>query len=98
MALLESLDAVVTVDTSVGHLAAAMGKPTWILLATSPARRWLLQRSDTPWYPTVRLFRQTRPRVWDDVFQSVAAALAAPAEPDAALAMPERKRSAASAG
>jgi tetratricopeptide (TPR) repeat protein len=75
MALLECLDLVVTVDTSVGHLAAAMGKPVWILLATSPDWRWLLGREDTPWYPTVRLFRQTQPRVWGDVFQRVAAAL-----------------------
>lgn len=97
MALLESLDAVVTVDTSVGHLAAAMGKPTWILLATSPDWRWLLGRSDTPWYPTVRLFRQTRPRFWGDVFQAVAAALSAPAEPDAAPAMPKRNCTAAKA-
>jgi Glycosyltransferase family 9 (heptosyltransferase)/Tetratricopeptide repeat len=76
MALLECLDLVVTVDTSVGHLAAAMGKPVWILLATSPDWRWLLNRSDTPWYPTVRLFRQTVPRQWSDVFKEVAAALA----------------------
>jgi tetratricopeptide (TPR) repeat protein len=75
MALLECLDLVVTVDTSVGHLAAAMGKPVWILLATSPDWRWLLNREDSPWYPTVRLFRQTQPRVWSDVFQSVATAL-----------------------
>jgi hypothetical protein len=75
MALLECLDLVVTVDTSVGHLAAAMGKPVWILLATSPDWRWLLNRSDTPWYPTVRLFRQTKPRQWSDVFSRVAAAL-----------------------
>jgi hypothetical protein len=75
MALLECLDLVVTVDTSVGHLAAAMGKPVWILLATSPDWRWLLGRQDSPWYPTVRLFRQTQPRVWGDVFQRVAAAL-----------------------
>jgi hypothetical protein len=77
MALLECLDLVVTVDTSVGHLAAAMGKPVWILLATSPDWRWLLNRSDTPWYPTVRLFRQTVPRQWSDVFTNIAAALAA---------------------
>ena len=76
MALLECLDLVVTVDTSVGHLAAAMGKPVWILLATSPDWRWLLNRSDTPWYPTVRLFRQTVPRQWTGVFTRVAAALA----------------------
>ena len=75
MALLECLDLVVTVDTSVGHLAAAMGKPVWILLATSPDWRWLLNRSDTPWYPSVRLFRQTVPRQWSDVFEGVAAAL-----------------------
>jgi hypothetical protein len=97
MALLESLDLVITVDTSVGHLAAAMGKPTWILLATSPDWRWLLGRSDTPWYPTVRLFRQTRSRVWSDVFQAVAAALGDPAPPDAAVGKPKRKRSAAAA-
>lgn len=76
MALLECLDLVVTVDTSVGHLAAAMGKPVWILLATSPDWRWLLARQDSPWYPTVRLFRQTVPRVWGDVFKTVAATLA----------------------
>jgi tetratricopeptide (TPR) repeat protein len=76
MALLECLDLVVTVDTSVGHLAAAMGKPVWILLATSPDWRWFLVRGDSPWYPTVRLFRQTVPRVWGDVMTRVAAALA----------------------
>jgi hypothetical protein len=65
----------VTVDTSVGHLAAAMGKPVWILLATSPDWRWLLERDDSPWYPTVRLFRQTVPRQWGDVLERVAAAL-----------------------
>ncbi|MDR3533058.1 MAG: tetratricopeptide repeat-containing glycosyltransferase family protein [Rhodopila sp.] len=79
MALLECLDLVVTVDTSVGHLAAAMGKPVWILLATSPDWRWLLNREDSPWYPTVRLFRQTVPRQWSDVFKNVATLLADPA-------------------
>jgi tetratricopeptide (TPR) repeat protein len=81
MALLESLDLVVTVDTSVGHLAAAMGKPVWILLATSPDWRWLLDREDSPWYPTVRLFRQTTARQWGDVFTRVADALTAMAAP-----------------
>jgi hypothetical protein len=75
MALLECLDLVVTVDTSVGHLAAAMGKPAWILLATSPDWRWLLRREDSPWYPTVRLFRQSVARQWSDVFVRVAGAL-----------------------
>lgn len=76
MALLGCLDVVVTVDTSVGHLAAAMGRPTWLLLATSPDWRWLLDRSDSPWYPTVRLFRQTTLHRWDDVMARVADALA----------------------
>ena len=95
MALLECLDLVVTVDTSVGHLAAAMGKPVWILLATSPDWRWLLNREDSPWYPTVRLFRQTQPRVWSDVFQRVAAALKEAgglgAKPSAAEPAPKTK-------
>ncbi len=72
MALLDCLDLVVTVDTSVGHLAAAMGRPAWIMLATAPDWRWLLDRTDSPWYPTVRLFRQTVARRWDDVMARVA--------------------------
>ncbi|HET6609607.1 MAG TPA: tetratricopeptide repeat-containing glycosyltransferase family protein, partial [Rhodopila sp.] len=71
MALLESLDLVVTVDTSVAHLAASMGKPVWILLPTSPDWRWLLGREDSVWYPSVRLFRQTAPRRWSDVMERV---------------------------
>ncbi len=76
MALLDRLDLVITVDTSVGHLAAAMGKPVWIMLAYAPDWRWMLEREDSPWYPTVRLFRQRTPGAWDDVFERVAAALA----------------------
>ncbi len=75
MALLACLDLVVTVDTSVGHLAAAMGKPVWILLAHAPDWRWLLEREDSPWYPTVQLFRQTEAGDWGGVFARVAAAL-----------------------
>ncbi len=75
MAVMDCLDVVVTVDTSVGHLAAAMGRPTWIMLATAPDWRWLLNRTDSPWYPTVRLFRQTAPRQWGDVLATVADAL-----------------------
>lgn len=77
MALLACLDVVVTVDTSVGHLAAAMGRPAWIMLATAPDWRWLLEREDSPWYPSVRLFRQTQARRWADVMQRVADALRA---------------------
>jgi tetratricopeptide (TPR) repeat protein len=58
-ALIRCLDLVITVDTSVAHLAGALGCPTWILLPRMPDYRWLLDRDDTPWYPTVRLFRQT---------------------------------------
>jgi tetratricopeptide (TPR) repeat protein len=57
-ALVELIDIVVTVDTSVAHLAGAMGKPVWILLPANPDWRWLLDREDSPWYPTARLFRQ----------------------------------------
>jgi ADP-heptose:LPS heptosyltransferase len=66
---------VVTVDTSVGHLAAAMGRPAWIMLAAAPDWRWLLKRDDSPWYTTVRLFRQTVAGEWGDVLTRVAAAL-----------------------
>ncbi len=58
-ALIGCLDLVITVDTSVAHLAAALGCPTWILLPYTPDYRWLLDRDDSPWYPTVRLFRQS---------------------------------------
>lgn len=75
MAIMDCLDVIVTVDTSVGHLAAAMGRPVWVLLATAPDWRWLLERSDTPWYPTMRLFRQTVARQWGDVLQRVAISL-----------------------
>jgi hypothetical protein len=58
-ALICCLDLVIAVDTSVAHLAAALGQPTWILLPYVPDYRWLLDREDSPWYPTVRLFRQS---------------------------------------
>ena len=70
-ALLEAIDLVITVDTSVAHLAGTMGKPTWILLPFKPDWRWLLERDDSPWYPTVRLFRQPRPGDWASVIERV---------------------------
>ena len=75
-ALIEHMDVVISVDTSVAHLAAAMGKPTWILLPHSPDWRWLMHRSDSPWYPSARLFRQTQRGQWRDPLQAVAAELA----------------------
>ncbi len=75
MAILDNLDLLVTVDTSVAHLAGAMGRPVWIMLPRAPDWRWLLERSDTPWYPTVRLFRQQTVRRWDDVAKAIATEL-----------------------
>jgi hypothetical protein len=57
-ALIENLDLVISTDTSVPHLAGAMGRPVWVLLSTMCDWRWLVGRSDSPWYPTMRLFRQ----------------------------------------
>jgi tetratricopeptide (TPR) repeat protein len=76
-ALLRCLDLVITVDTSVAHLAGAMGCPTWILLPYAPDWRWLLDRDDSPWYPAVRLFRQPKPRDYDSVIDRVGAELTA---------------------
>lgn len=74
-AVIKNLDLVITVDTSVAHLAAALGKPTWILLPYAAEWRWLRERSDTPWYPTARLFRQQIPGDWESVMQQVCAQL-----------------------
>ena len=76
-ALIANLDLVITVDTSVGHLSGALGKPTWIMLPKASDWRWLLGRPDSPWYPTARLFRQAAPGAWESVIDEVAAALRA---------------------
>ncbi|WP_249780499.1 tetratricopeptide repeat protein [Bradyrhizobium sp. dw_411] len=76
-ALIACLDLVITVDTSVAHLAGALGCPTWILLPYTPDYRWLLDRDDSPWYPTVRLFRQSAARDYAEVLDRVSAELAA---------------------
>ena len=70
-ALISCLDLVITVDTSVAHLAGALGCPTWILLPWTPDYRWLLDRADSPWYPSVRLFRQTETRGYESVLDRV---------------------------
>lgn len=70
-ALLDSTDLVITVDTSVAHLAGAMGKPVWILLPYNPDWRWLLDRADSPWYPSARLFRQPQLADWAGVVNQV---------------------------
>ena len=70
-AVMENLDLVITVDTAAAHLAGALGRPTWILLRHVPHWTWMLDRDGSPWYPTVRLFRQQRKDDWRDVFSKV---------------------------
>jgi ADP-heptose:LPS heptosyltransferase len=74
-ALAANMDLVISVDTSVAHLAGALAKPVWVLLPFIPDWRWLLDRDDNPWYPTARLFRQDDSRRWDSVFARLRAAL-----------------------
>jgi hypothetical protein len=74
-ALIENLDLVITVDTAVAHLAGALGKPVWLLTCYVPDWRWLRDRTDSPWYPTVRLFRQSSLGDWTGVIDDVANAL-----------------------
>ncbi|HDH06704.1 MAG TPA: tetratricopeptide repeat protein [Nitrospirae bacterium] len=71
-AIIENLDIVISVDTSVAHLAGALGKPVWTLLPFIPDWRWMLDREDTPWYPTMRLFRQPKHGDWKSVFNKIA--------------------------
>jgi len=74
-ALIHNLDLVISVDTAIAHLAGAMGKPVWILLPFAPDWRWMLGRDDSPWYPTMHLFRQTISGDWGEVIQRVADSL-----------------------
>ena len=75
-AIVANLDLVITADTSVAHLAGALGRPVWVLIPYAPDWRWLRERDDSPWYPTARLFRQPRLGDWTDVLDRVAAELA----------------------
>jgi hypothetical protein len=74
-ALCECMDLVISVDTSVAHLSGALGLKTWVLLAFNADWRWLIDREDSPWYRTARLFRQKSPGDWHGVFERVASAL-----------------------
>ena len=75
-AALTRLDLVIAVDTAVAHLAGALGRPCWLLLPFSADWRWLMEREDSPWYPSLRLFRQPRPGAWEPVVAAVARELA----------------------
>ncbi len=74
-AVMMNLDLIVTVDTGVAHLAGALGRPVWVAIPFVACWRWLRDRDDSPWYPTMRLFRQRKLNDWDDVFERIAAAL-----------------------
>ncbi len=74
-ALVAQLDLVITIDTSIAHLAGAMGRPVWVLLPFAADWRWLLNRTDSVWYPSMRLFRQSRAGDWPEVLNNVQVAL-----------------------
>jgi ADP-heptose:LPS heptosyltransferase len=74
-ALIANMDLIISADTSSVHVAGALAKPVWILLPFTPDWRWLLDRDDSPWYPTARLFRQSEARAWEGVIARVCSAL-----------------------
>lgn len=74
-AIMKNLDLVITVDTSIAHLAGALGVPVWVVLPVNSDWRWMKERSDTPWYKTMRLFRQKRIGVWGQVYEEIASTL-----------------------
>jgi ADP-heptose:LPS heptosyltransferase len=71
-AVMKNLDLVITCDTAIGHVAGSLGIPVWLGLSFVSDWRWLLDRPDTPWYPTMRLFRQKELGKWDDIFANMA--------------------------
>jgi tetratricopeptide (TPR) repeat protein len=87
-AAVNALDLVVTVDTAVAHLAGALGKPVWVLLPWVTDWRWMLEREDNPWYPTMRLFRQKKGEAWSSVIARLCAELKSVVRGDAALLTP----------
>lgn len=76
-ALIEALDLVIAVDTGVAHLAGALGRPVWLLNRFDRCWRWQLDRDDSPWYPSLRQFRQSQPGDWTSVLRNVRAELEA---------------------
>lgn len=80
-ALIDCLDLVITADTSVAHLAGAMGKPVWVMMHCEGSWHWMVNRTDSPWYPRVRLFRQTKPHDWNCVVYEIAKTIKATLHP-----------------
>jgi len=74
-ALMKNLDLVISVDSAIAHLAGALAVPVWVATPLAPDWRWLLDRNDTPWYPTMKLFRQKTPNDWQHVIAQIASAL-----------------------
>jgi ADP-heptose:LPS heptosyltransferase len=70
-ALIENLDLVISVDTAIAHLAGAMNKPIWLILPFEPEWRWLTERTDSPWYPSMRIFRQNTFNGWVGVIAKI---------------------------
>ena len=70
-ALMQSLDLVITSDTAIAHLAGALGAPAWVALKQVPDWRWMMDRADSPWYPSIRLFRQSARNDWNGVFADI---------------------------
>lgn len=81
-ALIANMDIVISVDTATAHLAAALGKPTWLLLPYATDWRWIAHRTDSPWYPTMRIFKQPKPFDWQSVIDNVTLALLHPSTPE----------------
>jgi hypothetical protein len=90
--LMHDLDLVITVDTMAAHLAGAFGRPVWVLLDADSDWRWMRHRSDSPWYPTMRLFRQPRQGDWTPVIESVTARLSAISAMEGIMAAARRER------
>lgn len=84
--VMQNLDLIITVDTSIAHLAGALNVPVWVILPQKADWRWMLERNDTVWYPSMKLFRQKKYGQWDDVFEAVKKALGTISSPGVALA------------
>ena len=91
-ALLANLDLIISVDTAVAHLAGALGKPVWVLLTNRPDWRWMNNRNDSPWYPSMRLFCQPQPGNWHSVIIEVARSLEVHMQQDQAIELTEEKQ------